>query len=236
MQTRLPRADLGLEQTHHRLGGRRLAIVVGLGLLLCALLPIVPILLGVFLLGAVAVHAWAPELRPYVEPFVRVPIDRPGKRATHLLLVAGAGVLLVMLGSVSASIRGSWSAKWEVHQELRATTDDSVTRLLDRAEALLAASNVAGAELALVDARSMASLDPRQKGRIDDLLGRIRRSGDSEVIGKIVAGLTRTELAALQSGTAVPEALEFGERALTYRAVELALALLEAERTRSGGR
>ena len=55
---------------------------------------------------------------------------------------------------------------------MRATTDESVMRLFGRAEALLAAGNVDGAELALVDAAAVASLDPRLEGEIDELLGR----------------------------------------------------------------
>ena len=70
-------------------------------------------------------------------------------------------------------------------------------------------------------------MDPGRRDEVDGLLERVRRSGDRQAILAILARLPREEFEAFQSGASVPQALEFGERALTFRAVEIARAQLE---------
>ena len=211
-----------------RLTRRWLAVLVGAAVFVTLILPLVPILLGVILIALVALHAGSPELRPYVQPFLGLPVGAPRKRHTRMALIAGAGVLLVLLGSTTAALRGNWRGTREQRAEQRTATEDRVTTLYGRAEELLAKGDVAGAKLALIDARSVENADEDDTERIDALLERIERSGDTKTIAAIVARLSEKEVAALKTGASVPEDLDFGAKALTYRAVELALVLVSA--------
>ena len=53
---------------------------------------------------------------------------------------------------------------------------------------------------------------------------------NSDAILDILIQLPQEEFEAFQQGTSVPKDLAFGERALTFRAVELALAQLDEAR------
>ena len=109
----------------------------------------------------------------------------------------------------------------------REVTEESVINLLERAKDLLAEGNVEVAELVLLDADAIASIDPERKQEIDDLLEQVRRSSDPEFVLDLLIQLPQEEFEAFEAGTSVPGALEFRERALTVRAVKLALAQLE---------
>jgi len=214
--------------------GKRLVVFAAVALLGFLILPLIPILAGVLLVITVALCAWSPELQPYLEPLLRIPVAEPAKRRARLLLAAGVGVLLVVAGSTGATLRGTWRSKWQQHKERIVSAEDDVAALVERAREHLAAGDLGSAEIALLDAALVAT-DSDTQEEVEDLLMRVRRSGDSQVILDILTGLSPAELEALEEGSAVPDALDFGEQALTYRAVEIALAHLgEAQRMRAG--
>jgi hypothetical protein len=213
----------------------RLASIVGLTLLCSVLLPAVPIFVGVFLVLAVALHAWSPELRPYVDTILRVPIGRPSMRRARLLTLAGAGGLLILVGSVSARFVGQLRTEWELEQGQREFAEEYAIELLARARSHLSKGDLEGAELALMGADATVILDAEWQAELDGLLELVRHSNDPEGILSILIGLPQAEFEDFAKGASVPEALEFGEHALTKRAVELArIQLPEARRARSG--
>jgi hypothetical protein len=214
--------------------GIRLAVIGALVLLCSAVLPVLPIFCGGLLIVAAAIHAGLPELRPLVDPVLRVPVGRAGKRHAHLLLMAGVGVLLVGGGSVGATMRGRLSGEWEQRERRRELAEGHVTKILERARHFLSVGDVGAAELVLLEADAFSDVDADTRAEIDGLLERVRRSGDPDAILAILTRLPQEEFEAFQQGASMPQALEFGERVLTYRAVEVARAQLdEARRARA---
>lgn len=214
----------------------RLAGIVALTLLGAVVLPVVPIVLGVFLIGAVALHAWSPDLRPIVQPLLRVPVAGAGKRHARLLVAASVGVLLVLSGSVGATMRGRLRSEWEQREGELVAAEATAIEILARARHKLSAGDVEGAELELMEADAIVAIDSERQAEVSDLLERVLRSGDADAILDILTGLSPAEFEALQHGGSVPAALQFPERALTYRAVDLALALLDEARHRRARR
>jgi hypothetical protein len=212
-------------------GTRRAGIAV-LVLLCSFFLPVVAIFLGVFLIAAVAVHAWSFTLRPLVQPILRVPVGRPGKRRARLLAAAGAGALLVLSGSVGATIRGHLRTQWEQRATRREADDLQAVELLQRARDQLSLGNVEAAELVLIDADALVALDPARRAEVDDLLARVRLSRDRQAILGVLTQLPEEEFEAFaKGGEHVPAAIDFPEQALTYRAVEIAIEQIDAART-----
>ena len=208
--------------------------LAGIGVVL---LPAIPIVLGVLLVVAVAVHAWWPDVRPYAATILRVPVARPGRQYAHLALVAGAGVLLVAAGAAGATLRGRISSEWAQRSRQTEATAARVDGILARARQRIGSGDVPGAELALFEVDTIDDIDARRRDEVDELRGRVQRSGDARAILDILVALSADDFAALEDGTAVPEAFELGERALTYRAVSLALDQLDtARRERAYGR
>ena len=94
--------------------------------------------------------------------------------------------------------------------------------------------NVGVAELVLRDANATGIMDTAIRQEVEDLLERVRRSGDPDVILDLLTHLPQEEFEALEEGVAVPQVLQFQDRALTRRAVQLALAQIEdAKRMRA---
>jgi hypothetical protein len=210
--------------------GIRFAVVAALTLVTGIVVPWLPFFGGVFLILAVALHVWAPALRPFVEPFVRVPVARAAERRARLLRVAGVGVLLVASGVLGASIRGRLDSRSEQREGRQEFDEKRLSELLERAQSHLTAGDVAEAEFVLLQAEAIDAADSGTKEEIDELLERVRRSGDREAILAIVIGLPKQEFEALESGASVPQALEFGDHALTLQAVGLARAQLDQAR------
>jgi hypothetical protein len=214
--------------------GLRFVAIVALTLFCSAVVPVIPIVLGVLLIVAVAIHVGLPELQPFVDPVLRVPVGRARKRHARLLLMAGGGVLLVASGSVGATVRGELRSRWELRDGQRDLVEGHATELLERARHLLSAGDVDGAELVLLDADAIVGVDPDKKEEIDLLLERVRRSGDSKAILDILTRLPQQDFEAFRTGASVPDAFEFGDKALTYRAVEVARAQIdEAQEVRA---
>lgn len=159
-----------------RLGARH-AVLVGLALLCSVVLPVIPIFVGVFLVLGVGLHVGLPELRPYLDTLLRVPVGRPATRRTRLVVEASAGVLLVLIGSASATFRGQLRSEWRQDQEQRAHVDEQVSGLLARARSQLSSGAVGAAELTLLEADAIIGIDAESRAQVDDLLERVRRSG-----------------------------------------------------------
>jgi len=223
-------ATAQLETTRTNGIGVRAGVAAGLVLLCSAFLPALAIFLGVLLILAVALHAWAPDLRPYVQSLLRMPVVSPSMRRARLTLLAGAGVLLVASGAAGATIRGQMVSQWEQRERRIEVAEEGVGELLERARSLIAAGEVESAEFLLLDADAAAAVDGVKQDEVDDLLDRVHRSGNSQAILELLTDLSQKEFQAFEQGASVPAALEFGEPALTARAVELALAQLERAR------
>ena len=220
-----------------RPGMTRLVGLVALASFVVVLLPIVPIALGLLLIVATTLHWQCPTLRPYLDSILLVPVAVPAKRRTHLTYLAVAGSLLIVVGAAGATATRSWRGEWKQRAKQRASTDTSVITLIERAQDRLAAGNIEGAELTLLDARAMSSLEPWRTGDIEELLRSIRYARDEEMIFDTLLRLSNEELEGLRAGTLVPEALDLGEPALTGCAVRTALELLEeVDRARGEGR
>jgi hypothetical protein len=205
-------------------------IFAALALLCSVVFPALPIFFGALLICAVGLHAFSPDVRPYVQLLLRVPTATGFRARARLLLLAGAGVLLVVCGSAAANLRGHLRGRWAHGERRREAAEESVTGVLSRARALISAGNVEGAELVLMDADAIPDVDAGRQREVDELLERVRRSRDSRAILDILVRLPQAEFDALEKGGAVPAALDLGERALTYRAVEIALQQLEEAR------
>ena len=215
-------------QEETRRGFPRVAVGVALAVVAAAvLLPAILMVTGAFLVIAVGIHVWAPALRPYSDLILRVPVARARRRHTHLAVAAGAGVLLVAAGAGSATLRGQFlseRAQLERDQEAAA---EKVDELFVDARQRLDSGDAGGAEFVLMNAEGV---DTERRSEVDELLDRMRRSADSAVILEILVELDAEDFAAMEDGSAVPEALDFGEPALTYRAVELAITQLDEAR------
>lgn len=203
-------------------------------LLACVVLPAAPILVGALLVAAAALHALLPEMRPYVQPLLRVPVGRASKRHGRLLLAAGVGVLLLVCGSMGATLRGHLRSRWEQNEQQRLATEANLSDLLDRARNRLVAWDIDGAQLALLDAGAIPADDSELREELDALSDRLHRSGDRDAILGVLTRLPQSDFEAFASGAAVPAELEFPERVLAARAVNLALEQLdEARRMRA---
>jgi hypothetical protein len=227
MQAKPEKTRLSAVTTWMQPTGRRRAVIVALALLCSILLPAVAIFLGVFLLAAVAVHAWSPSLQPFVQPLLRVPVGRPATRYARLLVFAGAAILLVLSGSVGATVRGHLRSRGEGRAMQREAEDQHLAQLLERAREQLSAGSVEGAELVLLDAEAMVATDSEQRAELDELLERVRLCRDPQAILAILSELPQKELDAFEQGEVIPQALEFPEQALTARAVEIALGQID---------
>ena len=107
--------------------------------------------------------------------------------------------------------------------------------LLAQARESLARGDVNGAEYLLLSIEPAEAVDAGRREEVDELGKRLRRCGDPEVILDILVALPADDLAALENHSAIPGALDFGDPALTYRAVDTALTLVdEARRLRAG--
>ena len=213
---------------------RRIGMVVG-GVLLavgvCSVfLPVIPIVLGMLLIVAVGLHAGSTDLQPYIEHLLRMPVAKASRRRARLGLTATLGALLIASGAVGATTRGRLRVEWEQEAKHQEAAEVHVRDLLQRARASLEEGNVAAAEFALLEAEGIEGVDNSDAEGVDELLERVRRSGDAETIRGILQELSPQELQSLRAGKLVPEALRFPERALTFRAVDVAMGQLNAGR------
>jgi hypothetical protein len=212
---------------------RRAAI--GAAALVCSVvMPVVAIFLGVFLIAAAALHAWSFSLRPYLQPILRVPVARPHQRRRRLLVAGGAGALLVLSGSVGATLRGQLRSQWEQRATRLEDGDKRAAELLERARFELSVGNIEGAELVLLDAEAIAPLDEARRAEVDELLEKVRLARDPRAILRVLTELPQEEFEAFERGESVPEALVFPERALTLRAVDIGLGEIDEARRRRG--
>lgn len=209
--------------------------LTGFGAVLgCLLLPAVPILLGVLVLVAVALQAALPDLSPVTHQLLRVPIGQRGLLRTRLAIVASAGVILVTVGAVGASVRGKLHTRWQLRAQRQELAEKGVSGLLEQARALVAKGDFGGAELVLLDAGRIEGLDSWMREDVDALQGRIHRSGDAPAILQVLIGLDDDAFEALAAGREVPEALEFPESSLTMRALSVAMTQIEDARRARG--
>ena len=216
------------EQTEARRKVRRVAVGVALALGAGAMLvPALLLVAGVFLVIATGIHAGSPALRPYADLILRVPVARPRRRHAHLAVAAGAGALLIVAGAGGATLRGRFMSEYAQEERSQEVAAANVDELLALARQRLADGNPGGAEFLLMNAEGV---DTERQGEVDELLGRMRRSSDSALILGILLELDAEDFAAMENGSAVPDALDFGEHALTYQAVELALMQLDEAR------
>lgn len=230
--TESPRLNNGPLERH------RVKIAAGVAALVLAAsaaFPLAVVLLGVLLVALVGIDTTAPGSVPGLRALFRVPVAPASKRRARLLLAAGVGVLLVACGTAGAKFSGQLRTEWRLRSSQRLATERQVTEHLDRTREHLAAGEVELAELTLMDMLRIPAIGREGQREVDGLLDRIRRSGDSEAIRKVLLHLPPAEFETFVRGESVPKALEFQERALTYRAVALARTQIEevqATRTR----
>lgn len=215
--------------------GVKIGAVVVCTLLCSGLLPGVPILIGVLLMLAVALHTWTPDLQPYLQPILRVPVAAAATRRARLLLIAAVGGLLVVSGAVGATTRGHLRSRWEQDDRRREVAEQDAERLMARVQDHLAGGDVLSAELALMDSERIADMDPERREQFAALLERVRASGDGRAILAVLVGLPKSAFEAFETSQHVPPQFEYPERALTMRVVAIALEQLpEARRLRAG--
>jgi len=198
------------------------------------LLPFIPIVLGTLVLLAVGIHVSQPSMRPYTRPILRAPIINTGGLAYHVPVAAAVGVLLVVSGTLGATMRGRIFSEWKQHSQRQDATEEKVDELLGRALESIEKGDVDSAQYFLMSIDAGDADDAGKSGEVQELLARIDRCNDTEVILGILVDLSDEELAALESRTSIPLPLDFGQPALTYRAVDVAFTLLdEARRIRA---
>jgi hypothetical protein len=236
MESRYPRPPTPLERASWLFRtSPGIAVTSGSVVLGCLLLPAVPILLGVLVLGAVALHLVLPDLLPWTHQLLRVPIGQRTQLRTRLAIVASAGVILVTVGAISATVRGRVRMYWSMRAQHQELAEKGVVGQLEQARALVAKGDIDGAEYVLLDVSHSEGLDSWIREDVDGLLERIRRSGDAQAILAILLRLDSGDFEAFASGQVVPGELEFPESSLTQRAVSIAQAQIEnARRARSG--
>jgi len=196
--------------------------------------PGMSIVLGALLILTVALLACLPDLRSCLETRVAEKAARSVILRARLPLAAVAGVVLIVSGSVGSSVRGTLRSRWSQRAQQREIAQRGATDLLERAKEHLSAGNVQLAELVLLEANATGLMDRAMRQEIEGLLERVRRSGDPEVIFDLLIHLPQEEFEALEERVAVPQVLQFQERALTRRAVQIAFAQIEdAKRTRA---
>lgn len=159
-----------------RILGLRIATAVAVAGLCSVFVPVVPFFVGAFLLVAASVHLGAPALHPFLDPLLRVPVGAPAKRRARVLLVAGAGVLLLSSGAVGAGIHGRLHGEEEQRRRVREQAEQQIDDLLERAENDLSAGDVGRAELELLDAEALLDGDSSRAGDVHELLDRVRRA------------------------------------------------------------
>jgi hypothetical protein len=230
------KAMAALQRVRESGSGVKIGAVVVCTLLCSGLLPGVPILIGVLLMLAVALHTWTPDLQPYLQPILRVPVAAAATRRARLVLIAAVGGLLVVSGAVGATTRGHLRSRWEQDDRRREVAEQDAERLMGRVEDHLAGGDVLSAELALMDAERIADMDPERREQFAQLLERVRRSGDGPAILAVLVGLTPEAFSAFETSQRLPPQFEFPERALTMRAVAIALEQLPEARKRRAGR
>jgi hypothetical protein len=219
-------------------GGHRGKLAAGALVLVSAAsvtVPLAVVFLGVLLVALVALDSSVPGLVPGLRPLLRVPVAPVFQRRMRLVLAGGFGVLLVVCGTAGAKLSSQVRTEWRLDQSQRLAAETQVIGLLEQAREHLSAGEVELAELTLMDARGVSAIEPQRQREIDELLERVRRSGDSAAILKILLALPAEEFEAFARGESVPPALELGERTLTYRAVELARSQIEAARAQRAG-
>lgn len=201
------------------------------GILLCsALVPGLPILIGVLLVLAVALYTWTPDLQPFLQPILRVPVGAVGTRRARLLLTAVCGGLLMVSGAVGATTRGHLRSRWEQDQRRREVAEQDAARLMLRVQDHIEGGDVQSAELALMEVERFVDMDAELRAEFAALLERVQRSGDRRVILSVLVGLSPQAFEEFETSRQVPAQLEFPERALTLRAVAIALEQLENAR------
>src|SRR5688572_2785781 len=188
------------------------------------------VLIGVLLVALVAVDAGVPGLVPGLRDLFRVPVAPASKRRARLLLAGGIGVVFIVCGTAGARLSVPLRTEWKLRESQRQITEKQATEQLESARKHLAANEVELAEFTLMNASGIAGIAPQQRAEIDELLERIRRSGDASAIMDLLLRLPPAEFEALARGESVPKGLEFNERALTYRAVGIARARIEQAR------
>jgi hypothetical protein len=216
-----------------RRGAKLLGGAVVLVLAASAFLPLFVVFLGVVLVALVSLDAAIPGVVPGLRTLFRVPLVPAHARRARLIFAGCMGVVLVGCGTLGAKLSGQLRTEWRLRQSQHEIADQQLAEYLERARAHLEAGEVELAELTLMDAQRVSPIAPGRQRELDELLERIRRSGDPDAIRAILQRLPPDELDAFERGESVPEALEFPERALTYRAVQLARAqTVKARETR----
>jgi len=210
--------------------GKLAAGVVTLAVVASLVIPLVVVFLGVLVVALVALDTVVPGVVPGLRTLFRVPVAPRSRRRARLMIAGGIGVLLVACGSAGARISGQFRTEWRLRERQHSTAEQQVTACLTEARQHLAGNEPELAELSLMDAGAVAGIDPERRAEVDELLARIRRSGDAKAIREVLVHLPPDAFEAFARGDSVPDALEFPERALTFRAVELARAQLDEVR------
>lgn len=198
-----------------------------------AFLPALPIFLGVLLLVGVGLHVWVPDLRDPFETFLGAPLAQiarvPGGRR-GLALTVSAGLVLILGGSVGATLGGHLRSERGHRERERAVEEERWDELVERARGQLAAGEIDAAELTLLELDARVAPPGADRDEVDRLLERVSRSGDPDTILALLRGLAPDELRALEEGSSVPLSLDFGDPALNRRALRLALVLMDEAR------
>lgn len=231
------REPQGLTETAmRRIRDSRTSVKIGVALLLtllCSgLFPGVPILVGMLLMLAVALHTWTPDLQPWLQPILRVPVAAAATRRARLVTIAALGGLLVFTGAVGATTRGHLRSRWEQGGRRRDVAEQEAARLMQRVQDHLAGGDVPSAELALMEADRIHDLPPELREEFTELLGRVRSAGDAQAILAALVGLPQEAFEAFETSQRLPPQLDYPERALTMRAVAIALEQLPEARRR----
>jgi len=229
------KATAALRKVRESGNGVKIGAAVVATLLCSGLLPGLPILIGMLLILAVALHTWTPDLQPWLQPILRVPVAAAATRRARLVLIAVVGGLLVVSGAVGATTRGHLRSRWEQDGRRREVAEQDATRLMARVEDYLAGGDVLSAELALMEADRITDLDPARRAEFTAMLERVRSSGDAAAILAVLVGLPQEAFAGFETSQRVPPQFEYPERALTMRAVAIALEQLPEARKRRAG-
>jgi len=223
------RRPTGAPSGRHR--GKWAAGVVALVVAASLALPVAVVFLGILLVALVALDSGIKGVVPGLRSLFRVPVAPASKRRARLMLAGGVGVLLIACGATGAKFGGQMKTKWKLRQSQRLAAEEQVNEHLERARKHIAKGELELAELTLMDVDRITTIDPERRLEIDELLQRVRHATDRDEILAILLRLPPGEFEAFTRGDSVPEALEFPERALTYRAVELARAQVEQAKT-----
>lgn len=235
MFQRIPLTDTVMVSLRRRSTGTLMALAAVAALVCSALVPGLPILVGLLLVLAVALHVWTPDLQPWLQPILQVPVAKAATRRAHLFLIAFGGVALVVCGGMGAAVRGHLRGSWEQGERRRAVAEQDAQRLMQRVQGHLDGGDLQSAELALMEVERLGEIEPQRRAEFDGLLERVRRCGDAPAILAQLVALPKAEFAAFETSQSVPPALDFPEPVLTKRAVAVALEQLDEARKRRGG-